>query len=62
MITKLDPMFTPANVMGPRTTPLVPMVVTIFTRETPAGPFLTATALALNGSLACGTAAGDKCK
>ena len=36
MITKPEPMFTPADVMGPRTTPLVPVVVTIFTRETPA--------------------------
>ena len=62
MITKPEPMFTPADVMGPRTTPLVPVVVTIFTRETPAEPFLTTTALALNGSLACGTAAGDKFK
>ena len=51
MITKPEPMFTPADVMGPRTTPLVPVVVTIFTRETPAEP-----------PLACGTTAGDKCK
>ena len=36
MITKPEPMFTPADVMGPRTTPLVPVVVAIFTRETPA--------------------------
>ena len=39
MITKPEPMFTPADVMGPRTTPLVPVVVTIFTHETPARLF-----------------------
>ena len=36
MITKPEPMFTPADVMGPRATPLVPVVVTMFTRDTPA--------------------------
>ena len=67
MITKPEPMFTPADVMGPRTTPLVPVAgghhfYPRDSRKTPAEPFLTATALALNGSLACGTAADDKCK
>ena len=66
MITKPEPMFTPADVMGPRTTTPGAGGGHHFpprdSRETPAEPFLTATALALNGSLACGTAAGDKCK
>ena len=50
----------PANVMGPCSTLLLPVVVTRFARKTPADPPLNATALVSASSLAFGTAAGHK--
>ena len=56
----MRPIFIPANVMGPCSTLLLPVVVTRFARKTPADPPLNATALVSASSLACGTAAGHK--
>ena len=56
----MRPIFIPANVMGPCSTLLLPVVVTRFARKTPADPPLNATALVSASSLAFGTAAGHK--